>query len=98
MFTLSCCQQVDLTTSGIKRARVLAANAKQEQLRYVAKVEPDAAAIRSAVFANLVPHEIDLVVEIPKRAGRLSRREAEHLDTRDTGDTYQSRPAQPAGS
>src|SRR6516164_4426568 len=63
---------IDLPPSRRERAGVLAAHAEQNQFRYVAEIEADATAIRTAVFADFVPDDVGLVAEAP----RLHHREA----------------------
>src|SRR5262245_23906146 len=59
-------EQIDLSPAGRERARVPALDAEQDQLGHVAEIEADAAPVRAAVLAYLVPHEIGLVGEAPR--------------------------------
>src|SRR5579863_530424 len=52
---------VDLAAARRERARVLAANAEQNDLGHVAEVEADASAVGAAVFADLVPDDIGFI-------------------------------------
>src|SRR5215469_7213795 len=65
MLALARGEQIDLPPSGRERTRILALHAEQDQLGHVAKVESDAAAIRAAVLADLVPDDVGFVGEAP---------------------------------
>src|SRR5262245_35379345 len=65
MLPLARRQQIHLPPPRRQRARVLAAHAEQNQLRYVAEIEADTAAVRAAVLAHLVPDDVGLVAETP---------------------------------
>ena len=59
-------QEVHLPPSRRQRARVPAAHAEQHELGDVAEVEADAAPVRAAVLAHLVPDDVGLVGEAPR--------------------------------
>ena len=56
---------VHLAAARRKRPRVLAAHAEQQEFRHVAEVEADAAPVRPAILADLVPDDVRLVAEAP---------------------------------
>lgn len=66
MLALARREQIHLPPPGRERARVLSAHAKQNILGNVAEIEPNAAPVRSAVLANLVPNDIRFVSETPR--------------------------------
>jgi hypothetical protein len=66
MLALARGQQIDLSPSRREGAGVLAADAEQDQFGDVAEVEADAAAVRAAVLADLVPDDVGLVGEAPR--------------------------------
>ena len=49
-----------------KRSRILAPHSKKNQFGDVAKIESDSTPVGPAVFADLVPDEIGLVLETPR--------------------------------
>src|SRR5262249_15430964 len=51
-------EKIHLTATRCKRPRVLAADAKQDQLSHVTKIEANTSTIRPAVFPYLVPNQI----------------------------------------
>src|SRR4030088_3747141 len=63
MLALARRQQVHLPPPRRQRARVLAAYAEQDELGDVAEIEADAAPVRAAVLAHLVPDDVGLVGE-----------------------------------
>src|SRR5258708_24480393 len=65
MLSLTGCQQIHLSPPRGKCAGILAPCAEQNEFGYVAKIEANAASIGAAVFANLVPNDVGLVVEAP---------------------------------
>ena len=65
MLALAALDHVDLAASGRLGAHVLAAGAEQQDLGHVAEIEADAAPVRAAVLADLVPDDVGLVVEPP---------------------------------
>ncbi len=65
MLPLLRCQEVDLAAPRRKRSGVLSPDTKQDQFGDITEVETNAATIRAAVLANLVPHQIALVLESP---------------------------------
>src|ERR1700731_3809580 len=75
MFTFSSGEGVHLRSPWFKRSHA-SANAKQHQLRYIAKIKSDASPVRSTVFTNLEPNNIRFVGEAP----RLHHSEAFHQE------------------
>jgi len=63
MLSFAGCQQVYLAPPWCKCARTLTAGAEQNEFGYVAEIK--AASVGPAVFPNLVPYDIGLVVEAP---------------------------------
>jgi hypothetical protein len=59
VLSLPTAQIVDLRSSGRQRSSILPTYSKEEQFSYVVEVEIYAPPVRSAVLANLVPHEIE---------------------------------------
>src|SRR5262249_1217240 len=72
VFTLARGQQIYLPPSRCERAGVRTTHAEQDKLGYVAEIEADTAAIRTAVRADFVPDDVGLVGKAP----RLHQREA----------------------
>ena len=58
-------EQIDLTTAGCKRARILPAHSKEDEFGHIAKIEPNPASIRTTILTNLVPDDVRLVVKAP---------------------------------
>ena len=63
MFSFARREQIDLAPAGGERARVLAACSKQHEFGHIAEVKADAAPIRTAVLAHLVPNDVRLIGE-----------------------------------
>src|SRR3954453_19330130 len=58
-------QAVHLPASGRERAGVFAAHAEQHDLGDVPEREADAPAVGAAIFAHLVPDEVQFILEAP---------------------------------
>jgi hypothetical protein len=65
MLPLAALDDIHLAAAGRQRAGVLAPDAEQDQFGGVAEVEADAAPVRAAVLADLVPDDVALVGETP---------------------------------
>src|SRR5664280_969320 len=65
MFTLARSEQIHLPPTRRKRSCVLAAHTKQNILGDVAEINANAAAIRAAVFTDLMPDDVRLVGKTP---------------------------------
>jgi hypothetical protein len=66
MFPLLRCQEINLATTGRKRARVGSTNAKENEFGHIPKVEPHSSPIGPPVLSDLVPYNIAFVVEAPR--------------------------------
>lgn len=66
MFALLLGDEIHLPPPRRQRARVLAANAEQDDFRDIAKIEADAPTVGAAVLACLVPDQVRLVRETPR--------------------------------
>src|SRR6266567_2085939 len=66
MLALARRDKVYLPAPRRKRSRVLTTHTEQDELSDVTEVKSNAASIRTAVFAHLVPDNIALVVETPR--------------------------------
>src|ERR1043166_3433135 len=66
MLTLACSEQIHLPSAWRERPRILAADSEEDQLSHIAEIEPNAAAIRSTIFSDLVPNNIGFVIEAPR--------------------------------
>ena len=66
MLALARREQINLPPPRRERARILAAHAEQNQLGDIAKIEADAATIRAAILAHLMPDDIGFVGEAPR--------------------------------
>src|ERR1700723_1629932 len=61
MLTLSRRKKIDLPTSRLQRARILAFHTKQQNLCHITEIKSDSAAIRSAILADFVPDDVGFV-------------------------------------
>src|SRR5580704_14700537 len=75
MLALSRRKKIDLSAARLERARILALHAEQQNLRHIAKIKPDAAAIRAPVFPDFVPDDVGLVEKSPCSQDRQALRQ-----------------------
>ncbi len=57
--------QIHLRTTWLQRTIVVSANPKQKHLCDIPKIETNPTAIRLAIFPDLLPDEVGLVLESP---------------------------------
>src|SRR5665213_3553680 len=67
MSALARAQQIDLSTSGFQSPVVLATDPKQNELRYITKVEADAAAVGTDSLADIIPYLVRPVGSVRAR-------------------------------
>lgn len=67
MLALTGCGKVHLPWAGRKAPRIARLGAEEDELRDIAEMEASPASVRAPVIGHLVPDNVGLVLETPRR-------------------------------
>src|SRR5580704_18820100 len=76
MLALARFDHIDLTTTRLTGAGILAAHPKENDLGHISEIEPDSSPIRAAILTDFVPNDVRFVLEAPRlhHAKRLGQK------------------------